>query len=139
MTVDLSQLLEGSEASLIHYHEVISHLDRQREDVRTELRDSKAEIAHLKAVLEAARLMAEFGRVQMLESVNEYLEGYKEALLHIWTLFPGIDLQPCKPYMRVEGSPLVNPIKEVRTVALGRTPKIEVNRAEESVTDDAEA
>jgi len=72
---------------------------------RVELCDSNVEITHLKA----ARSMIEVGRAQMLEVADRYLEGYEEALLHVQTLFPSLDLQHCKPYIRVEGSRLVDP------------------------------
>ena len=65
--------------------------------------------------------MAEVGGAQMLEAANNYLEGYEEALLHVRTLFPGLDLRFCKPYTRVEGGRLVNPTKELRTVTSGGT------------------
>ena len=100
---DLSQRLERSEESLIHCRKVIGHLSYQREDARAAFCDSKVEIACLQTTLKATQSMAEAGKAQMLEAADEYLEGYVEALLHIQTLFPGLDLQPYKPYMRVEG------------------------------------
>lgn len=79
--------------------------------------------------------MLEAIRAQMLEVADEYLEGYEEALLHIYTLFPGLDLQPCKSYMRVEGGRLVDPIEEVHAGTSRGT--FGVDRAEEGATNDA--
>lgn len=54
----------------------------------------QGQIAHLKAMLEVTQLKAEGDKAQMLETADDYLEGYEEALLHVQTLFPGLDLQP---------------------------------------------
>jgi len=58
----------------------------------------------------------------MLEVANDYLEGYEEVLLHVQTLFPGLDLQPRKPYMRVEGGQHVDPTEETRVGISRGTP-----------------
>jgi len=44
----------------------------------------------------------------MVEAVDGYFEGYEEALLHVRTLFSGLDLQPCKPFMMVDDSRLID-------------------------------
>ena len=80
--------------------EVISHLGRQQEDARVAFRDLKAKVARLRAALGATQSMAEAGRTLVLEAADEYLEGYEKSLLHVRTLFLGLDLQPFKPYMR---------------------------------------
>jgi len=136
---DLSQRLEGSDASLIRYHEVISRLGLKCEDARAELRDSKVEIAHLKAGLEVAGSIAEASRPQMLEATDQYLEGYEEALLHVQTLFPSLDLQPCKPYMRVEGGRLIDPTEEARARNSRGIIRARVDQAEECVANDIES
>jgi len=59
-----------------------------------ELYYSRAKVAHLRAALGVAQVEAEV--------INGYLEGYEEALIHVRTLILGLDLQPCKPFKRIE-------------------------------------
>ena len=80
--------------------------------------------------------MAEVIEAQMLEASDEYLEGYEEALLYIQTLLAGLDLQPYKLYMRVEGGHLVDLIEGTRARTLREIPK--VGRAGEGVADNVE-
>ena len=103
-----------------------------------DLYDSRVEAAHLKVALEAVCPQAEVNRAQMLEVADDYLKGYEEALLYVRTLFPDLDRQHCKPYMRVKGSRLVDSTKEAHAGILKGTLGIEVGRAEESVADDVE-
>ena len=84
-------------------------------------------------------MKAKADMAQILEAMDNYLEGYEEALLHVHTLFPCLDLQPCKPYMRVEGNHLVDLTEEGHaTGTLRGIPRIEVGQAEEGVADDVE-
>ena len=75
----------------------------------------------------------------MLEATDDYLEGYEEALLHIQTLFPYLDLQPCKPCMRVEGDQLVDPTEKGHATGTSRgILEIEVGQVEEGVSNKVE-
>lgn len=113
--------------------EVISCLVYQRKDVRAMLHDSRVDVARLRAAHGATQLMAEAGSTLVLDATNEYLEGYEEALVHMRTLFPSLDLQPCKPHMWVEGGHLVDLTKGGQAEASREIPK--VGRAREGATD----
>jgi len=72
----------------------------------------------------------------VLEAIDEYLEGHEENLLQVRTLFPGLDLEPYKSYMRVEGGRLINPTEGTWAGTSKKIPKM--SRAGEGATDDAE-
>lgn len=114
----------GVRPSLICCHKVISHLDRQCKDANTMLHESKVEVAHLRTALGGTQSMAEAGRTLVLEAVDEYLEGYEKTLLHVQTFFPSLDLQPCKPYMRVNGGRLIDSTKRTRAKTSRETPEV---------------
>ena len=70
-----------------------------------------------------------------MKAGNGYLEGYEEARLHVRTLFPGLELEPCKAYMRVKDGRLVDPMEEARAGTSRGTLGAEANRFEEGAND----